>query len=81
MKALIFAIAVMGLKANAAEMTCADMVQSKKALALELNWLQEKMRDARSSDELELYIEQWELISAELDQVIKTIDEVCQGQD
>lgn len=80
MKVLIFVIAFLGLNAQSAEMTCVDMVNNQKALKLELNWLQEKMREARSSDELELYIEQWELISAELAQLDKAVAEVCKGQ-
>jgi hypothetical protein len=77
--ALLVTVALLGTICSAAEMSCGDMAQYKEKLAAELNWIEDKMKNARSSDELDLYIDQWETASDRYYQVEKTIKDICQN--
>lgn len=78
MKQIVFALSLIMLSQGAlAAYSCSDLQAAKSAYAAELSYLNNKISNARNSDLIDLYMDQYEALYERYQAVSKTLNEQC----
>lgn len=80
MKALLITLALICTvsSAQAAGLSCGQLVSYKNKLANDLNWIREKMKSTTNSDKIEFYMNEYEEIYARYQAADKELKNNCQ---